>query len=103
VICNFNFNNNSYYSIRYSNEDQGYYYDYSGKLQGVDFDVGDSYPVKTYKHSYPSGKILSLSVYVSENECYVFSPDGALLSHWIGMNCYDIKGNIISTREEITE
>ena len=36
---------------------------------------------------------------VSDKESFIFSPNGKLLAHWLGNNCYDEYNHIIMTRK----
>ncbi|MDD3014006.1 MAG: hypothetical protein PHC34_09920 [Candidatus Gastranaerophilales bacterium] len=109
-----------FYGIRINDEDnydKEYYYFLSGKLimigfrkfsNYVDFKDLESkeallYPIKTYRHAYPSGKLIGIALIVSKNNSYVFLPSGELDAHWLGNTCYDVKGNIVMTRKEIKE
>lgn len=97
------------------NYDKEYYYSSSGELNAIDFRIfpttiyslqdflaseqTDSiYPVKIYKHDYPSGKIIIIALKVKKGEDYIFKPAGELQYHWVGNNCYDLNGNIAITR-----
>ena len=40
-----------------------------------------------------------MSMRVSENETFIFSPLGKLLGHWLNENCYDESKNVIMTRK----
>jgi len=71
-----------------------YYYDKDGHLQFLEVGHGESkYPYKSYKFSYPSGKLLSVSLNITPLESYVFGPGGILAGHWVGPYCYDTHGN----------
>jgi hypothetical protein len=113
------FSKNGYliaYGIEYENNiTENYYYDFKGQLHTVDFTIfpkniytlEDSkkypheslFPAKVYKHIYPSGKLISVSLMVRETEDYIFEPNGELTAHCIGNNCYDANNNLIYTRE----
>jgi len=101
------------------NYDKSYYYIASGELVAIDFSIfpeniknlqdflvsyqKDSiYPIKVYKHAYPSGKIISIDLTVltaKGDEEYMFKPSGELDFHWIGNNGYDVNGRKILTRK----
>ncbi len=104
------------YSVRYDNAiTKGYFYNDEGKLQEVDFTFftkniytkddmnkysdDELYPAKSYKHEYPSGKIIGIGFYINGSETYIFRPSGELHVHWIGPKCYDAKGNMVLTRD----
>ena len=40
-----------------------------------------------------------MTLRVSENETFIFSPLGKLIGHWVSANCYDENGNIIMKRK----
>ena len=56
------------------------------------------FPYRSYKYG-PDGELINMSLRVSKDETFIFSPFGELLGHWIGDNCYDENGNIIMTRK----
>ena len=99
------------------NYDKDYCYSLYGKLSTIDFekcninvDFKDLkskkallFPLKTYKHAYPSGKLIGVYISTSGHDSYGFLPSGELVLHWIGNTCYDVKGNIVGTRKEIKE
>lgn len=91
------------------NYDKIYYYSSAGKLISIDFtiypddiqnlqtyfkkqELQQIYPIKNYKHAYPSGKLVSISLTVNDKEVYGFMPSGKLAYHWLGTNCYDVNG-----------
>lgn len=98
------------------NYDKVYYYFASGKLVSIDFsifptyinnlqdyfkynDTNQIYPIKIYKHSYPDGKIINITMTVKDGNSYMFKPSGVLEFHWVGADCYDDNGKKILTRE----
>ena len=99
------------------NYNKAYSYSSSGKLGAIGFDKYNIYvdfkdlknkaallyPKKFYQHDYPSGKLICIALYISEDDQYVFLPSGELVAHWISDTCYDVNGNIIMTRKEIKE
>ena len=100
-----------------NNYNKAYYYYPSGELAAIDFEKYNtstnfqdveqgkdlSFPIKTYKHSYPSGQIMSLGITVKENDSYVFKPSGELDVHWVGNCCYDLNGNVVAIRDLLLE
>ncbi len=46
-----------------------------------------------------NGILDSTSLFVSNNESYVFDLNKKLIAHWKGKNCYNEKGELIMTRE----
>lgn len=114
------FKNNSYavQIIDNNNFDKAYYYNYLGELEAVDyrvypiniktlrdFNISDPslYPYKIYKYSYPSGKLISVSIEVKYRDQYIFDPSGQFRYHWINDFCYDENSNIVNSRKTIFE
>jgi hypothetical protein len=111
--------NDGFYGIKIEDEnnyDKAYYYFPSGELGAIDFvkynvecdfenykSKTSRFPAKVYKHVYPGGRLISVGILINTNETYMFKPSGELYAHWIGDNCYDTKGNIISKEIEIKE
>lgn len=89
---------NGSYGVSQAGSLQGVYYNASGRLFAVDFDLGKDYPIKSYKYSYPSGRLLSVSISVSAGEDFVFTPDGQLSAHWVGDQCFDATGAQLGNR-----
>ena len=87
------------YAVKY-NEDKKHvwYYDQSGSLINVEIRTASTYPYRTYKFT-PEGELVNMSMRVSENETFIFSPLGKLLGHWLDENCYDESKNVIMTRK----
>lgn len=87
------------YAVMYL-EDQlhVYYYKNDGSLMYVEEKKSTEYPYKAYKYN-TSGNLVNMSLRVSKEETFIFSPDGKLIAHWVGENGYDEKGNIIMTRQ----
>lgn len=93
---------NGHYSISEMNGDRGFYYTPQGNLYAVDFDASEAYPIKSYKHHYPSGKLVNVSLTVKPGEDFVFNAQGDLLTHWMGTQCFDALGQLISSRSSMT-
>lgn len=104
------------YSVRYYNTiAEVYAYDINGNLLDIEFTLYPSniytrkdldkymdsvqYPLKTYKHSYPSGKIITIILGVSDTEAFAFFPNKEFAQHCIDDKCYDANNNLIYTRE----
>ena len=75
-----------------------WYYSSSGKL--INFTQKDSvsYPCRITKYK-PDGSVTNMGYRVSDKESFLFSPNGKLLAHWLGNNCYDEYNHIIMTRK----
>ena len=104
------------YSVRYYNTiAEVYTYDANGNLLDIEYTLYPSniytrkdldkyeneviYPLKTYKHSYPDGKIMGIILGVSDTEAFAFLPNRELIQHCIGDKCYDANNNLIYTRK----
>ena len=80
------------------------YYASNGVLMAIEFDVGNSYPSKSYKHAavnlYPlkKGDLIGVGLHVSGQESYMFKPNGILTTHWLGDKCYQADGSSCGTR-----
>lgn len=87
------------YGVNYHNDPTHvYYYDKDGNLINAEIKTSLSYPYRTYKYA-PDGELVNMSMRVSEEETFIFSPLGELLGHWVGQNCYDNSEKIIMTRK----
>ena len=87
------------YGIIYNNDPMHvWYYNKGGELINAEVKTGTKYPYKTYKYS-PEGELVNMTLRVSLNETFIFSPIGKLIGHWVGQNCYDESGRIIMTRK----
>ncbi len=87
------------YAINYYNDPKHvWYYDKSGTLINTEIKTSLSYPYRSYKYT-PEGELVNMSMRVSENETFIFSPLGKLLGHWVNENCYDESGKVIMTRK----
>ena len=58
------------------------------------------YPAKTTRYK-PDGSVINVGLKVSNNESFIYSPDGKLIAHWLGKLCYDSANNVIMTRKNI--
>lgn len=75
-----------------------WYYSKDGNLIYMEKKDSTEYPYKAYKYT-PSGLLMNMSLRVSKEETFVYTPAGKLIAHWIGANAYDEDNNIIMTRE----
>lgn len=86
------------YAIKYLDSPQYvWYYNSNGLLTHTEKQSSLEYPYKTYKYN-TQGKLINMTLRVSEDETFIFNPSGTLIAHWIGTNCFDKNGNIIMTR-----
>lgn len=90
------------YALVYENKPEyTYYYSTSGYLVAIDVDNKPSqntFPYKVGKYSAVTGNLVSIGLYISEDEQYVYTKDGKLKAHWIGDIGYNAKGRPIATR-----
>lgn len=87
------------YAIKYlDNPYYIWYYNSNGILSHIEKQLSLEYPYKTYKYN-TRGKLINMTLRVSENETFIFNPDGKLIAHWLNNNCFDSNGNIIMTRQ----
>lgn len=75
-----------------------WYYSKEGNLIYMEKKDSTEYPYKAYKYT-PSGLLMNMSLRVSKEETFVYTPAGKLIAHWVGPNAYDEENNIIMTRE----
>lgn len=75
-----------------------WYYSKDGDLIYMEKKDSTEYPYKAYKYT-PSGLLMNMSLRVSKEETFIYTPAGKLVAHWIGPNAYDEDNNIIMTRE----
>lgn len=87
------------YAVNYKNDlKHVWYYDKDGTLINIEVRTSLEFPYGSYKYG-PDGEFVNMSLKVSKDETFIFSPLGELLGHWIGNNCYDENGNIVMTRQ----
>ena len=91
------FDDGTYGVTYYSNLEYGYYYSKLGKLEAVDKDVTNTYPIKKYRFNM-NGELKMVSIYVAPRDSYVFELNGQLKGHWVNDKCYDLNGKIIGRR-----
>lgn len=92
------FSDGSYAIMYYSDVKNTYYYSPEGILTHNEVKSEINYPFKSYRYT-PAGDLVNMSLKVSEDETFIFTPNGKLIAHWIGQNCYDENNNIIMTRK----
>lgn len=87
------------YAVMYlKDEYHVYYYKNNGSLLYVEEKKSLTYPYKAYKYD-TAGNLVNMSLRVSKDETFIYTPQGKLIAHWIGANGYDDKGNVIMTRK----
>ena len=95
------FFSNSSYAVSTDDSNVTYWFKGDGDLRSVgykDFSESEGFPIKEYVYSYPSGKLQTISIYVSRRELFTFMPSGQLREHCKGGQCYDQLGNVLYTR-----
>ena len=86
------------YAVNYkSNLKHVFYYDKDGSFINFEIRTSLEFPYSSYKYS-PDGELVNMSLRVSKDETFIFSPFGELLAHWVREKCYDENGNIVMTR-----
>lgn len=92
------FSDGSYGVIYLENPVEVFYYSPDGILTHNEIKSSLNYPYKTFKYNI-YGELVNVSLRVSENETFIFSPRGKLYAHWVGSNCYNEENKIIMTRK----
>lgn len=92
------FSDNTYAVMYNDNPLYVWYYSKDGDLIFIETKSSNEYPYKTYKYT-PQGRLVNMSLRVSKQETYIFTPLGKLIAHWVGAYAYDEKNNVIMTRE----
>lgn len=82
-----------------------FYYTTSGYLAAVDVNksFGDEFPYRVGKYNPVTGNLVSIGVYISDDEQYAYTKNGKLKAHWVGDTGYNAKGKVIGKREVVTE
>ena len=87
------------YGIIYKNSPKNvWYYNSDGILTHSEIKNSLTYPYKAYKYS-PQGELVNMSLRVSKNETFIYTPQGELIAHWLGKYCYDKNNKIIMSRQ----
>lgn len=97
---------NGYVIIYHDRPEYAYYYTTSGYLVAVDVDdkfFDGVYPYKIGKYSALTGKLISIALYISDDEQYAYTPNGKLKAHWVGAIGYNEKGKVIANRRFVNE
>ncbi len=82
-----------------------FYYTTSGYLAAVDVNksFGAEFPYRVGKYNPVTGNLVSIGVYISDDEQYAYTKNGKLKAHWIGDTGYNSKGKPIGKREVVME
>ena len=95
------------YVIVYEDKPQyAFYYSSGGYLVAVDIDNKSQegvYPYKIGKYNPVTGNLISIGLYISEDEQYAFSKNGKLKAHWVGDTGYNAKGKPIAKRSVVSQ
>lgn len=85
--------------------DYAFYYTTSGYLAAVDVNksFGEKFPYRVGKYNPVTGNLVSIGVYISDDEQYAYTKSGKLKAHWVGDTGYNAKGKPIAKREVITK
>ena len=87
-----------YYGVCYkNNKNISFYYDKTGCLNSFSVVIIDDYPQKGAIYD-KNGYLRTTFLNVSHTEQFVFNLDKKLISHWIGKNCYNERGELVKTR-----
>ena len=91
------------YTVVYDKEPHYvYYYSTSGYLVGFDINNNsNNFPYKVGKYHPITGNLISVALYISETEQYVYNKNGKLKAHWVDEIAYNEKGKIIAKRSII--
>ncbi len=92
------FSDGSYGIIYKTSPKNVWYYNSDGILTHSEIKSSLNYPYKTYKYT-PNGKLVNMSLRVSKDETFIYTPHGELIAHWQGQYCYDKNNNIIMSRK----
>ena len=95
------FSDGSYAVLYYDNPFYSFYYSQNGKLISYTYKASQNYPCN-FKKFKPDGSIINTGYRVSEQESFIYSPEGKLLAHWLGNKCFDKNNNLVMTRQ-VTE
>lgn len=95
------------YVVVYDDKPQyAYYYSNGGYLVAIDVDNKQKdgiYPYKIGKYSALTGNLISIALYVSEDEQFAYTKNGKLKAHWIGDTGYNANGKPIAKRKVLDE
>lgn len=86
------------YAIHEKGSVNTFYFQGDGTLHSVEYDTPKPYPCKNYKYRYPNGELFTVTLDVSNNECFIFKPAGQLAYHWVNNKCYTETGKLFMTR-----
>ena len=86
------------YCITYKNNPYiSYYYNFNGIINHIEVAQNKKLPLKSALYDI-NGKLIRIVLSVSNNDSYIFFPNGQLESHWIDDKEYDLNGKVINKR-----
>ena len=91
------FSNGNYSIVYKKNLYLEFHYTKEGKLETIGKRTSLTCPLKTYQYD-TNQKLVSITLYKTLNDIYIFSLDGTLVAHWIGNKCYDKNNRLIKYR-----
>ena len=74
-----------------------YYYDSKGKLEGLSYSLGNTYPKLSVKYDI-NGILIAVIFNINKNEAYMYEGNKKYLGRWIGEKFYAPSGQVTSTR-----
>ena len=86
------------YGIVYDDEPEYTWFYKGGKLISFTMRSSLDFPAKVTRYK-PDGSVTNIGLKVSEEESFIYSPDGKLIAHWVGLNCYDSSNRLVMTRK----
>ena len=94
------FSDGSYGVVYLEDPLYSWYYSNNGRLINFMQKESELFPTVFVKFK-PDGSVANRGIKVSENESFIFSPEGKLIAHWMNTICYDKDNNIIMTRKMV--
>ena len=68
------------YKVALTDYWQTMYYRKDGTLSAIEFITGKDYPYKTYRYSYPFGRLLTVTITISPEEALSFRASGEMIT-----------------------
>ena len=92
------FSDGTYGIMYYENPCKVFYYSPQGNLIYIDIKEKNTYPHKFYKYD-TNGNIINMGVRVSEEETFIYEPNGEMIAHWLGAFAYNSSGQMSMSRK----
>ena len=87
------------YGVMYYNDPlYTWYYQTNGRLISFTYKESEQFPAKITRYK-ADGSVINTGLKISEQESYIFSPNGKLIAHWQGNLCFDENNNVIMQRK----